>query len=124
MKIDIFKRIKKLRKNLNKSIEKYGLNSNETKEISKEMDELIKEYYSSVKIVEYPKFSDMNLYYKKSYEMLKSVTLQLNKFPSVQEWNSFAKENNCLSHISLEYISKLNWNYLEIKVKRELNLEI
>lgn len=124
MKIDIFKRIKKLRKSLNKSIEKYGLNSNETKEISREMDELIKEYYSSVKTVEYPKFSDMILYYKKSYEMLKSVTLQLNKFPSVQEWNSFAKENNCLSHISLEYISKLDWNYLEIKVKRELNLEI
>lgn len=124
MKIDIFKRIKKLRKSLNKSIEKYGLNSNETKEISREMDELIKEYYSSVKTVEYPKFSDMSLYYKKTYEMLKSVTLQLNKFPSVQEWNSFAKENNCLSHISLEYISKLDWNYLEIKVKRELNLEI
>ncbi len=124
MKIDILKRIKRTRKLLDKNIKKYGLNSNETKKISREMDELIKEYYDSIKTVEYPDFSDMFLYYKKSYEMLKSVTLQLKKFPSILDWTSFAKENNCLSHISLEYISKLDWNYLEIKVKRELNLEI
>ena len=124
MKADILKRIKTTRKLLDKNVEKYGLNSNETREISNKMDNLIKEYYDSIKTVEYPDFSDMFLYYKKSYEMLKSVTLQLRKFPSVQEWNSFAKENNCLSHISLEYISKLDWNYLEIKIKRELNLEI
>lgn len=124
MKADILKRIKTTRKLLDKNVEKYGLNSNETREISNKMDKLIKEYYDSIKTVEYPNFSDMFLYYKKSYEMLKNVTLQLKKFPSVQEWNKFAKENNCLSHISLEYISKLDWNYLEIKIKRELNLEI
>lgn len=124
MKADILKRIKTTRKLLDKNVEKYGLNSNETREISNKMDNLIKEYYDSIKTVEYPDFSDMFLYYKKSYEMLKNVTLQLKKFPSTQEWNKFAKENNCLSHISLEYISKLDWNYLEIKVKRELNLEI
>ena len=124
MKADILKRIKTIRKLLDKNVEKYGLNSNETREISNKMDNLIKEYYDSIKTVEYPNFSDMFLYYKKSYEMLKNVTLQLKKFPSVQEWNKFAKENNCLSHISLEYISKLDWNYLEIKIKRELNLEI
>lgn len=124
MKADILKRIKTIRKLLDKNVEKYGLNSNETREISNKMDKLIKEYYDSIKTVEYPNFSDMFLYYKKSYEMLKNVTLQLKKFPSVQEWNKFAKENNCLSHISLEYISKLDWNYLEIKIKRELNLEI
>lgn len=124
MKADILKRIKTTRKLLDKNVEKYGLNSNETREISNKMDNLIKEYYDSIKTVEYPDFADMFLYYKKSYEMLKNVTLQLKKFPSVQEWNKFAKENNCLSHISLEYISKLDWNYLEIKIKRELNLEI
>lgn len=124
MKNDIFRKISSLRKKLNKSIEKYGLNSNETVNISNEMDKLIEEYYSNIKTVEYPEFSDMILYYKKSYNMLKDVTLQLKKFPSVSEWNTFAKENNALSHISLEYISKLNWNYLEVKVKRELNLEI
>lgn len=124
MKNDIFRKISSLRKKLDKSIEKYGLNSDETAQISNEMDKLIKEYYSNIKTVEYPELSDMIVYYKKSYNMLKHVTLQLKKFPTISEWNTFAKENNALSHISLEYISKLNWNYLEVKVKRELNIEI
>ena len=88
------------------------------------MDILIKEYYDSIKEVEYPKFSDMYLYYKKSYKELKDVTQQLEKFPTVQEWNKFAKENNYLSNVSIEYISRLNWKYLKIKVERELNIKI
>lgn len=121
---NILRKISSLRKKLNKSIEKYGLNSSETKEISEQIDELIKEYYDSIKIVEYPKYSNMLIYYKKAYEALKSTTIQLEKFPTVSEWNKFAKENNYLSHISLEYISKLNWNYLKVKIERELNLDI
>lgn len=120
---DIYRKISSLRNKLHKSIDKTGLDSSETREISSKIDVLIKEYYDSIKEVEYPKFSDMYLYYKKSYKALKIVTQQLRRFPSVQEWNKFAKENNYLSHISLEYISKLNWKYLQIKVERELNIE-
>ena len=121
---DIFRKISSLRKKLHKSIDKSGLNSKETREISNQMDKLIKEYYDSIKETEYPEFSDMYSYYKKSYKALKNVTEQLERFPTVQEWTKFAKENNFLSHVSLEYIAKLNWKYLEIKVERELNLEI
>lgn len=121
---DIFKKISSLKNRLNKSIDKTGLHSEQTRKISKEIDMLLKEYYDSIKETEYPKYSDMYSYYKKSYEALKSVTQQLDKFPSVLEWNSFAKENIFLSHSSLEYISKLNWKYLKIKVERELNIEI
>ncbi len=121
---DIFRKISSLRKKLHKSIDKSGLDSKETREISNQMDKLIKQYYDSIKETEYPDFSDMYLYYKKSYKALKNVTEQLERFPTVQEWTKFAKENNFLSHVSLEYISKLNWKYLEIKVERELNLEI
>ena len=121
---DILRKIKTLRRKLDVAIKRYGLNSNETREISKEIDELIKEYYDKNKIIEYPNNSEMIIYYKKSYEALKIITLQAQKFPSIKEWNSFAKRNNYLSHISLEYISKLNWNYLKIKVERELNLDI
>lgn len=121
---DIFRKISSLRNKLQSSIEKTGVNSNETREISNKMDILIKEYYDSIKEVEYPKFSDMYLYYKKSYKELKDVTQQLEKFPTVQEWNKFAKENNYLSNVSIEYISRLNWKYLKIKVERELNIKI
>jgi len=120
---DIYRKISSLRKKLHKSIENTGINSNETQEISNEIDKLIKEYYESIKEIEYPKYSDMYVYYKNSYQQLKNVTEQLENFPTVQEWNKFAKENDCLSHISIEYISKLNWKYLEIKIQRELNIK-
>lgn len=121
---NILKRIIILRKKLNESVEKSGLNSKKTKEISKEINKLIEEYYISINIVEYPKNSKMITYYKKSYKALKNITVQLQKFPFVPEWNNFAKKYNCLSHISLEYIANLNWNYLKIKVERELNLDL
>lgn len=121
---DILRKIKTLRRKLDTAIKKYGLNSNETREISKEIDKLIKEYYDNNKIIEYPKNSEMIMYYNQSYKALKIMTLQLKRFPAVQEWNDFAKKNNCLSHLSLEYMSKLNWKYLKIKVERELNIRI
>ena len=124
MRKDVFKKISSLRNKLHKSIEKTGLNSEQTRKISIEIDELVKEYYDSIRETEYPEYSDMYLYYKKSYEALKSVTRQLTKFPTVPEWNKFAKTNGYLGHVPLEYISKLNWKYLKIKVERELNIEI
>lgn len=121
---DIFRRIKKLRIKLEKAIEEKGLNSNEVRELSDKIDKLINEYEQSIKIVEYPNNSLMLEYYKKSYAELKKITEDFKKFPSVAEWNFYAKENDLLSHVSMEYISKLNWNYLRIKVERELNFKV
>jgi len=118
------KKIRSLRKKLDKSIQKSGLNSNETRKISNEMDILINEYYSSIEQKEYSEESNMIDYYKQSYKALKKITDEMKKFPSVQEWNKYAKENNYLSNVSLEYISKLRWNYLRVKVLRELNMKI
>ena len=122
MSKDIYIKIKSLRKKLHRSIDKTGLNSPETRKISDQMDQLIKQYYNSIKETEYPEFSDMYLYYKMSYKKLKDVTQQLKKFPTVQEWNKFAKENNYLSNVSVEYIAKLEWNYLRVKIMRELKM--
>lgn len=120
---DVYKKISSLKNKLNKTIQRTGLNSKETREISDKIDSLINEYYNSIKEIEYSEFSNMYYYYKKSYEALKNVTQQLERFPTVQEWNKFAKENNHLSSISLEYIAKTNWKYLEIRIERELNIE-
>ncbi len=121
---DVLRKIKSLRRKLDKSIVKNGLNSEETREISNEIDELINQYYKEIKEVEFPDTSYMKYFFDKSYQSLKAVTQQLERFPVVEEWNSFAKKNNYLSHISLEYISKLDWKYLKIKVERELNVNI
>lgn len=88
------------------------------------MDKLINEYYNNIQRISYSADSEMKLYYEYSYKQLKIVTQQLERFPSVQEWNKFAKENVLLSSMSMQYISKLNWNYLRTKILRELNMDI
>jgi hypothetical protein len=124
MQQDNVKRIKSLRNKLHKSIKKYGVNAEETRKISDEMDKLINEYYDNIQQIEYPTDSEMKVYYEQSYKQLKIVTQQLERFPFTQEWNKFAKENCLLSSMSMQYISKLNWNYLRAKVLRELNMNI
>lgn len=121
---DIYRKIKKLRTKLEKAIGEKGLNSTEVRKFSDEMDELLNEYEESVKIADFPKDSEMLECYKISYEKLKKITSDFKKFPTVAEWNQYAKENDLLSNSSLEYISKLNWKYLKIKVERELNFKI
>ena len=121
---DSIKKIRSLRNKLHKSIKKNGLDSDETRKISDEMDKLINEYYDNIQRISYPANSEMKVYYEQSYKQLKIVTQQLERFPSTQEWNKFAKENCLLSSMSMQYISKLNWNYLRAKVLRELNMDI
>ncbi len=123
MQQDNVKRIRSLRNKLHKSINKHGLDSDETRKISDEMDKLINEYYDSIKQIEYPDYSEMKVYYELSYRALKTITQQLERFPTIQEWNQYAKENYLLSSISIQYISKLNWNYLRTKILRELNMK-
>ena len=121
---DSIKKIRSLRNKLHKSIKKNGLDSDETRKISDEIDVLINKYYNNIQQIKYPAGSEMKIYYEYSYKQLKIVTQQLERFPSVQEWNKFAKENVLLSSMSMQYISKLNWNYLRTKILRELNMDI
>lgn len=124
MQQDNIKRIRNLRNKLHESIKKNGLDSDKTRKISDEIDVLINEYYNNIQQIKYPADSEMKIYYEQSYKMLKIVVQQLERFPSVQEWNKFAKENCLLSSMSMQYISKLNWNYLRTKILRELNMKI
>lgn len=121
---EINNKIKKLRKELNISIAKTGLESEETRKISTEMDKLINKYYGTVKIKEYPRESIMIQNYNDSYEALKKVTLEFGKFPSIEEWTHYAKENVLLNATSMQYISKLDWNGLRHRALVELNLKI
>ena len=51
MSQDNIKRIRSLRNKLHKSIKKNGLDSDETRKISDEMDILINEYYNNITIM-------------------------------------------------------------------------
>ena len=115
--------IRKMQKKLNNSITKNGLNSQKTREISLKVDELINEYYKSIKTVQFPSWSNSDYYFNKSYERLKVATLNEQKFPSIEEWNKIAKTEDLFSAVSMQYISMLDWNHLRTKVERELNLK-
>lgn len=122
MKKGILKEISKLRKKLDMTIKKKGIADEETANLSEEMNELVNEYEREYSRIRFD--SDMEIFYKISYQALKEKTKLKNDFPSVIEWDKYAMENNYLSHVSLEYINKLNWKYLKIKVNREINLKI
>lgn len=121
---NLLSQIRKLQKKLNDSAIKNGVNSNKTKEISLKVDELINEYYESIKIRQYPTTSIIGNCYEASYRELKFMTLDNNKFPSVQEWNKYAKQNCLLSATAIQYINMLDWNYIRAKVVRESNIKI
>lgn len=116
--------IRKMQKKLNNSITKNGLNSQKTREISLKVDELINEYYESIKTVQFPSSSNSDYYFNKSYERLKIATLNEQKFPSIEEWNKIAEEEGLFSAVSMQYISMLDWNHLRTKIEREINLKI
>ena len=120
---DILKKIKKLRKKLNISIKQKGIQAKDTREISQEIDKTINKYYSSIKTVEYPENSKMKLFYIQSYLELKKLTQRNHKFPTTKEWDIYANKNEYANHITLEYISKLEWNYLQIRIEREIKME-
>ncbi len=121
---NVYSEIRVLQSKLNKNIEKYGLSDKRTIEISEKIDEYINYYYTLIKERDYPKNSEMFLFYKESYDRLKKLAREIEKFPSAEEWNKYAKENSLLSAESIKYISMLDWNYLRVKVNREINIKI
>ena len=106
----IIDRFERLRKKLNDSIEKYGLNSEKTNRISLRFDKLINSYYK--KEVQYSHQSIMYKKYVESINSIEKITQDFAKFPSIPEWNKFAKEKDLLNSESIKYISGLNWHDL------------
>ncbi len=108
-------KVEEIREKLHIAIFKYGLNSKQTKSASKTFDEVMNKYYTKER--KYEKDNIMYDTYQKSLEHLSEITSDFIKFPSVEEWNKYAKEKNLLSSESIKYISGLNWHRLRNRVK-------
>ena len=109
-------RIERLRSELHDSIINKGVNHKDTYKLSAKMDYLINKYYLKKHDKFYPQNSVMYDHYKKSYMGLKNMSIQMGSFPSIEEWNEYAKQNACLSSVSLQYISNLSWHELRNKI--------
>ena len=69
----------------------------------------------------FPINSKMKTFYDASYKELIKITIKNGKFPELEEWNKYAKENNLLSTESMKYITELEWKYIRLKVNKEIN---
>ncbi len=123
----IEKQIEKIRKSLHKSIEIYGLTSNETIKLNHKINKLIYWYYTVTETSQASKrryFSKGNFMYQayqKSYQHLKEYTKIKDNFPTVQKWNEYAMKKTLLSSQSMEFVSGENWNELRKRILRENN---
>lgn len=106
--------VEELRKKLHEAIEEYGINSEEVYKISTEMDKLLNKRGYDDKNVMYNKYLD-------SMFELRKITNLFAKFPTVEEWNKYAKENLLLNSESIKNISGLNWHKLKDRIKKDLN---
>ena len=111
-------KIENLRIKLHKAIEKFGLNSEQTQKISKELDELINYFNKQQRL--FPDNSKTSEEYNLSIEKLKQLTIDFNEFPTVESWNYYARSNKLLSSETLKYISGLNWHELREKILFEI----
>lgn len=123
-KLDI--KIEKTRDKLHKVIEEKGFKAEETKLLSKEINELINLYYATKDEVytktqkDYPKDSEIWQTYQKSYIELRNNTIEKKQFPSTKKWNCFAKQHTYLNYQTIEYISGLTWNEMREKILKEI----
>lgn len=122
---NIYNEIKILQSKLNDSVKRYGLHDHRTVELSEKIDTYMNYYFKCiVDTIKYPDGSAMYFYYQVSYDKLKEYTIENKHFPTSEEWNAIAKQENYLCSESIKYISKLDWKYLKIKVNREINMKI
>lgn len=107
-------KVKKVRKKLHKTIKQYGLKHEKCIQEGRKIDRLA--------ITQMKKSRDIakENQIEQSLEALLLVTIQLEKFPTVAIWNQFARKNNKLSSISLEYITGKTWNQLRTKINKEI----
>ena len=111
-------KFEKLRGKLEMSINKYGLNSEKTRKISEKFEELINSYYKNE--IQYHEDSIMYINYKESIKTLKNITKEFSKFPTIDEWNKYAKEHDLLCSESIKYISGINWHDLRSRIKSSI----
>lgn len=115
--------IRDLQNKLNSGIQNHKLDNLNAIEISNKIDKLLNDYYLiSMYGIKFPSNSNMKKYYELSYKELIKLTIKNNKFPTLEEWNKFAKENNLLSSESMKYISTLEWKYLRLKVNKQIKI--
>jgi len=123
----INKEIEKVREELNKSVIDNGINSKEVRKLSDKIDFLINTYYNNNRNREkgryFIKDNIMEKEYNRTYEHLKSLTIDLNEFPTISTWEEYAKKNSCLSSQAIQYISGLNWHKLRDKVKSDISFK-
>ncbi len=115
--------IRDLQNKLNSDIQNNQIDNLETIGLSNKIDKLLNDYYLvSMYGRKFPTNSNMKKYYELSYKKLVKLTVQNNKFPSLEEWNEYARENNLLSSESMKYISMLEWKYLKLKVNKQIRI--
>lgn len=102
--------INELKNKLYENITKYGINSKKTYQASVELDKSIVDLYKSQKSIMY-------YFYEKSIEGLNNYIKKNKRYPSIEQWNKIAKQENYLSHESLQYISRTNFENLCKKVE-------
>ena len=90
----------------------------ETKKISKKFDELVSEFYKKEK--QYPTESIIHIKYLETIEELKKVTRDFSEYPTIKEWNKYAKTKNLLCSESLKYVTGINWHELRNRIKSEV----
>ena len=108
--------IEELRQKLHRAIEEYGLNSEEVYKISIETDKLLNKRG----------YNEKNLMYNKYLESmfeLRKISKIFGEFPTISEWNKYAKENYLLNSESIKYMSGLDWNMLRSRIKKEMNIK-
>ncbi|MCI8761080.1 MAG: hypothetical protein HFJ34_08280 [Clostridia bacterium] len=104
----------KLRKKLHNSIEINGLNSEKTWKISKRYNELVNFHYQNER--QYRSNNFMYRKYQESIRYLKRITIDFVEFPTIKEWNHYAKENDLLNSESIKYMSGSSWHKLRNKI--------
>lgn len=104
----------RLREKLHESIEINGLDSDQTRRISKRYNDLVNDYYQNEK--QYNKDSLMYKKYVESVKCLRKITNDFVEFPTIKEWNFYAKEHHLLNSESLKYISGNNWHDLRNRI--------
>lgn len=109
-------KIEQLRNKLHEAIDKYGINAEETRKISVEMDNVLNKHG----------YTESNLIYNKYLESmfeLRKISKIFGEFPTINEWNKYAKEKYLLNSESIKYISGLDWNKLRNQIKKEMNIK-
>jgi len=64
-------------------------------------------------------YKENNLMYQKYVESLKhlrKITKDFIEFPTIKQWNQYAKENDLLNTESIKYISGSSWHDLRSKI--------